>query len=307
MDPTRATLPIPSATSATAHPDTSGSRHRVTIEEVPDEDIPSHMHPNLSIADENITHTSNNANAHHVHTLHVPLPSHVNDSLFAENPSRYKPPLSVKDAKAAWEDIRNLLEPRRKCGKGHLPFSGDDQLRRRMEQIRMFLWKYIKGISSWTIASLETAQDWEVGDYKARQIRVWTRKFISDRHALPISKLIKGDWNACLLDRKPELKTALCEHFQTIGKYVCAMDIVDFMQQPAVMQEHNLTKPISLSTAQAWMHRLSFQWSKAPTGQFVDGHERDDVVDYRMKTFLPALAELSRLARTFRYFCLNPE
>jgi hypothetical protein len=41
---------------------------------------------------------------------------------------------------------------------------------------------------------------------------------------------------------------------------------------------------------------MGYRWTKQPSGQFVDGHEREDVVGYRQNTFLPVMAELeSRL------------
>lgn len=36
------------------------------------------------------------------------------------------------------------------------------------------------------------------------------------------------------------------------------------------------------------MTKLDYRWGKGPCGQYVNGHERDDVVAYHQKTFLPA-------------------
>lgn len=47
------------------------------------------------------------------------------------------------------------------------------------------------------------------------------------------------------------------------------------------------------------MKHVGYRWSKTPTGQFVDGHERSDVVAYRQLVFLPVWAEL--LLRTRIY------
>ncbi|KAI0672728.1 hypothetical protein C8Q78DRAFT_1077067 [Trametes maxima] len=75
------------------------------------------------------------------------------------------------------------------------------------------------------------------------------------------------------------------------------MDIVHFMSEPAVLLRFGLNHPISLSTAQRWMHALDYRWTKTPSGQFVDGHEREDVVKYRQEQFLPAMAEYDLRAR----------
>ncbi|KAF8243258.1 hypothetical protein K440DRAFT_530788, partial [Wilcoxina mikolae CBS 423.85] len=52
---------------------------------------------------------------------------------------------------------------------------------------------------------------------------------------------------------------------------------------------------ISLRTARRWLHKLGWIWSRDRKG-YVDGHEREDVVEYREKVFLPAwLANRSSL------------
>ena len=40
------------------------------------------------------------------------------------------------------------------------------------------------------------------------------------------------------------------------------------------------------------MNRLSYQWSLEPSGQYVDSHEHEDVVDYRQNKFLPKWKEI---------------
>jgi len=37
---------------------------------------------------------------------------------------------------------------------------------------------------------------------------------------------------------------------------------------------------------------MGYHWGCDPKGQYVDGHEHEDVVDYRQKVFLPKMAEL---------------
>lgn len=45
-------------------------------------------------------------------------------------------------------------------------------------------------------------------------------------------------------------------------------------------EQTHFNKQISLSTAQEWMHKLKYHWNLTPKGQYVDSHERPDVVDY---------------------------
>jgi hypothetical protein len=43
----------------------------------------------------------------------------------------------------------------------------------------------------------------------------------------------------------------------------------------------------SYDALQRWMKKLNYWWGKKPSGQYVDGHERDDVVTYWQSVFLP--------------------
>jgi len=45
------------------------------------------------------------------------------------------------------------------------------------------------------------------------------------------------------------------------------------------------------------MKKLDYRWTRNPKGQFVDGHERDDVVTYRQGVFLPAWANVKARTR----------
>ncbi|KAG2053081.1 hypothetical protein BDR06DRAFT_1055121 [Suillus hirtellus] len=45
------------------------------------------------------------------------------------------------------------------------------------------------------------------------------------------------------------------------------------------------------------MKKLEYHWTKDPKGQFVDGHERDDVVAYWQETFLPAWGAIEEKTR----------
>ena len=52
-------------------------------------------------------------------------------------------------------------------------------------------------------------------------------------------------------------------------------------------------------TARKWLNRLGYKWKEVQKGVFFDGHEREDVVEYReefldeMKKLLPYLVEFS--------------
>jgi hypothetical protein len=210
----------------------------------------------------------------------------------------FEPPPLRDDAKAALDDITKVLKPRRKCGIGHKPFDGDNLLQERLEMMKMFLWNYVNPLNSfgWMAASLTTAQANQCGTRTARNLRKWVRAFIGDREAMPFT--LYGTWNVSML-KKGELAKELHEHLQSLGKYVVAMDIVRYLDQPDVQKEHGLKSSISLATAQSWMSTMHYRWSKTPKGMYVDGHERPDVVAYRQDKFLPTIAELEQNVRVW--------
>lgn len=115
---------------------------------------------------------------------------------------------------------------------------------------------------SWIAASLRTAVAWEFGPHQAMKLCSWTRNFLGDRHALPFSSM--GEWTTSLLE-KPDLQEAISQHLQAVGKFVHAMDIVEFMSDPEVLLKYGLKKPIGLSTAQTLMHVLDYRWTKTPS------------------------------------------
>ena len=76
-----------------------------------------------------------------------------------------------------------------------------------------------------------------------------------------------------------------------------AMDVVHFLGTPGMLQRLCQKKPISLVTAQWWLKQHGYQYIKEPEGQFVDGHERKDVREYRDGVFLPAFEKLEERTR----------
>ena len=157
-------------------------------------------------------------------------------------------------------------------------------MRGRLDLMKLFLWRYIDSDDGWIASSLQVAHAAERGPWLEKQLRIWSRAYISDRDCLPIN--VYGRWNVSLLEDE-DLAQEIHMHLQGIGKYVKAMDIVHFLDTPEMKVRLKLKKTISLAMAQRWMRIMDYQWTKNPHGQFVDGHEREDIVDYRQLVFLP--------------------
>ncbi|KAF9642330.1 hypothetical protein BDM02DRAFT_3241077 [Thelephora ganbajun] len=114
------------------------------------------------------------------------------------------------------------------------------------------------------------------GQYYGRLLHHWIKSFIIDTTSLPTNA-----W-------EPDLREELCNHLQSIGKYVKAQDVVNYLDCPGVKAKYSTTISVSLKTAQCWMKSLGYVWANTPTGCYVDGHEHDDVVNYHQNIFLPA-------------------
>ncbi|KDQ06947.1 hypothetical protein BOTBODRAFT_231037 [Botryobasidium botryosum FD-172 SS1] len=147
----------------------------------------------------------------------------------------------------------------------------------------------------WVDASMMTARACQRGSWLASRLRKWAHTFVSSGK-LPCD--IYGTWNRSVL-KDEDFKQELLLHLQGIGKYVRAQDIVDYPRKADVMAQIGRTKPISLATAQRWMRTAEYRWKKASGGQYIDGHERDDVVTYRQTIFLPTWAEFLLRTRQF--------
>ncbi|CAK5263635.1 unnamed protein product [Mycena citricolor] len=130
----------------------------------------------------------------------------------------------------------------------------------------------------------------------ARSIRDRARTFIETRK-IPASSF--GAWAKKKMETHPELAEALIEHCVGVGPYVQAKDLVEFMSRPEIQVQHNLPSTISIATAKRWMHALKFRWVRNHKGQYVDGHEREDVVQYRQAVFIPEWYKLEDRMRSW--------
>src|SRR5882762_2531104 len=211
----------------------------------------------------------------------------------------FRPPPSVDEARMAHEDLNNILRPQRSSGIGYKDPGLDLMFRGQVEDMVMFLWAYINPQSldhgKWIPASLHTVKNVNRAPSYARQLRGWARDFIADREVLPQNPY--GRWNESLIDTDETLAQDIHLHLQGIGKFVKSMDLADFLDTPEMQERTGLTKRIHLATAQRWMKKLDYRWQRDPKGQFVDGHERKDIVNYCQNIFLPSWSNIKAKMR----------
>ncbi|KAJ3792667.1 hypothetical protein GGU11DRAFT_660037, partial [Lentinula aff. detonsa] len=118
----------------------------------------------------------------------------------------------------------------------------------------------------------------------SRTLRKRAREYI-EKCEIPVNPF--GTWAKSLLETHPDLKDEVMQPLLSVGKYVQAHDIVSFLNRDDVKGKYGLEDTISISTAKRWMKALKFRWVRNHVGQYVDGHERADVVHYRQEVFLP--------------------
>ncbi|KAF8674076.1 hypothetical protein RHS04_07383 [Rhizoctonia solani] len=130
----------------------------------------------------------------------------------------------------------------------------------------------------------------------AWSIRRWIRTLITTGD-LPYFH--HGWWNVPMLgdeDIGHEIKT----HLQAIGKYACAEAIVQFFSDKETRTRLGVPKAICLRTAQRWMTKYGgFRWRTKLKGQYIDGHERANVVEYCKKTYVTFMKAIERLTTIY--------
>jgi len=138
---------------------------------------------------------------------------------------------------------------------------------------------------TWRQASELASKAQGKGTSYARKIRTWIHTYLDNR-SLPKDNY--GTTNTSLLadeDFAQSIQLYLLERSK--GGYLTARDVVDFVAT-AEMQERikslrgeGTTTTISLRTANRWLNVLNWRYGKKKRGMYIDGHERDDVVEYR--------------------------
>lgn len=192
------------------------------------------------------------------------------------------PPL-LCDAETALEKIERILRPPRDSGPGYKPCKLDNLTRTRYEAIAMCLRFFLHSNTGFIDASGKAAIAAGRGLWHARVVRQWVQHYIKAGH-LPRNNY--GWWNLSALEDE-DIAEEIKLHLQQKGKFICAEDIVRFLNDAEVRQRLNLKKSVSVRTGRRWLTRMGYRWRLEPKGQYFDGHEREDVVYYRQNVFVP--------------------
>jgi hypothetical protein len=135
---------------------------------------------------------------------------------------------------------------------------------------------------SWRESSILAAKAMGRGVKHARNLRKWIKTYLHSEK-LPLHRY--GTYHSSILDDE-DFRRDIQLHLTEITKkgYIRAQDIVDYVATPEVQEKLGTkARGIHVRTARRWLHKLSWRYQQKKKGMYIDGHERDDVVEYRKR------------------------
>jgi hypothetical protein len=285
--------------------DPSGQSHRTTIEEVEDEEFMDRdALAEEGLLDDDIWDPSTetlpyeNATQGPLSSQTAPMPGPINftkaDNTFdpasdssstgrKHNVGSQIPSNTAVDQ--GIKTIQDILHPPRKTGRGYKNPVLNPVLRGRLELMLGFLRLYrAQNHASWRQAAETMAKVGGKGEWLARMLCQWSIEICENPSSLPTAKY--GKHNACILEDE-DIAGDIRLHLRSLGTWICAADIVRYVATPEFQARLKVKKTISERTARSWMKRMGYKWKNAKKGMYADGHEREDVVNYRQDVFLP--------------------
>ena len=108
--------------------------------------------------------------------------------------------------------------------------------------------------------------------------------YLADQKVLPINPY--GDWNESLLI-EDNIVNKINIYLLSLGNEITATKLADFLHWPEIKEKYGIECDISHKTACWYLQALGYCYQSTPKGQYVDGHEHEDVVTYHREVFLP--------------------
>jgi hypothetical protein len=202
--------------------------------------------------------------------------------------------VSQIDAIKALGDLKKLLNPNRDTGRGYKDPEIDLWRRARMEgmssMLSMFTNQQSRTYDQWGTSACQTAIGMGRGRHCARQLCKLNRAYMTNHKILPINPY--GDWNESLLV-EDNIVNKINIYLLSLGKEITATKLANFLRQSEIKEKYGIEHDISHKTACRYLKALGYRYQSAPKGQYVDGHEREDVVTYRNNVFIPKWKKLT--------------
>lgn len=193
-----------------------------------------------------------------------------------------------KGTKRPWPDLREKIQMDIKKGRKTLPLSHLNALM----VLLNFSTLIIKGYGR-IEASRQVATSWhkKEGVWFTRRIRDWARHY-EIFETLPAERRGGKRVQRSFLHRD-EIRTAVLSFLRSLPSGKVTPRILANQVNKTILPSAGIqnTKSISLRTARRWLIKLGWTYSQVKKGVYVDGHEREDVVQYRNNVFLPKMAE----------------
>lgn len=155
--------------------------------------------------------------------------------------------------------------------------------------LNMFINPQSLTYNQWGASAFQTAVGMGRGTGCARQLCELNRAFFGDRKVLPINPY--GDWNKSLLVNE-NIVNETSIYLLSLGNEITAKKLMDFFHRVDIKEKYGIQRDISHKTACRYLQALGYRYQSTPKGQYVDGHEREDVITYREKVFLPKWKKL---------------
>ena len=130
-------------------------------------------------------------------------------------------------------------------------------------------------------------------DLYSNTLRIWHKQFIHNGDKF--SECLTGKWEREWLLEQTDLKQKACEFLNRFHDWKQVKDdeylstsmfqnfLNDELLQGLTVEElKGVTWPVSRETARVWMHRLGFGFGTYMKDVYFDGHDRADVVEYKV-------------------------
>ena len=126
------------------------------------------------------------------------------------------------------------------------------------------------------------------GKHCARRLCELNHGYLADQKVLPIN--LYGDWNESLLV-EDNIVNEINIYLLSLGNDITASKLEKFLHRPEIKDKYGIECDISNKMACRYLQALGYRYQSTPKGQYVDGHEREDVVTYHKEIFLPKWKE----------------
>ena len=133
-------------------------------------------------------------------------------------------------------ELKDILHPRCNTGYGSIDPELNHTLCTHLAMMLHFLCIYqLNGYQHWinSSAQVATLYGWNIL-WTARRLHEWTHAFAQDKTGLPNHQY--GKWHSSVLEDE-DLSQEICLHLKYKGLYICAIDIVHFLQTPVTSDE----------------------------------------------------------------------